>query len=121
MAEYATSVATLPYDYNTQRHVGWMDKLNCDCTQGQGGNLYNYLYHQKTVNYISKKVTDYLWPLMNRPIVAPDEQIIGMITNVWNIWTGTLYGDFNKAGLRRHPKIKLRERHPQYMAFNMNY
>ena len=55
MAEYATSVTTLPYDYNTQRHVGWMDKLNCDCTQGQGGNLYNYLYHQKTVNYISKK------------------------------------------------------------------
>ena len=41
--------------------------------------------------------------------------------NKLDIWTGTLYGDFNKAGLRRHPKIKLRERHPHYMAFNMNY
>ena len=173
MTEYATSVANLPHDYNTQRYVGWMDNLNCDCTQGAGGNLYNYLFHQKTVNYISKKVSDHLWPLMNRPIVAPDEQIRGMITSVWNaeagadnagiytqdtfnlprnsfnritdiviqsiinqlkntieieqcnnkldIWNGTLYGDFNKAGLRRHPKIKLRERHPQYMAFNMNY
>jgi hypothetical protein len=36
---------------------------------------------------------------------------------VWN----TLYGDFNPQGLRAHPIIKLRKRHPQYMAFNMNY
>ena len=36
---------------------------------------------------------------------------------VWN----TVYGDFNKEGLRAHPPIKLRNRHPQYMAFNMNY
>lgn len=36
---------------------------------------------------------------------------------VWN----TLYGDFNKEGLRQHPIIKIRKRHPQYMAFNMNY
>lgn len=36
---------------------------------------------------------------------------------IWN----TLYGDFNEAGLRAHPTIKIRKRHPQYMAFNMNY
>jgi hypothetical protein len=36
---------------------------------------------------------------------------------VWN----TLYGDFNKEGLRAYPPIKLRNKHPQYMAFNMNY
>ncbi len=36
---------------------------------------------------------------------------------VWN----TMYGDFNKEGLRSHPPIKLRNRHPQYMAFNMKY
>lgn len=36
---------------------------------------------------------------------------------VWN----TLYGDFNEQGLRSHPIIKIRKRHPQYMAFNMNY
>lgn len=36
---------------------------------------------------------------------------------VWN----TLYGDFNPVGLRQHPIIKIRKRHPQYMAFNMNY
>jgi hypothetical protein len=36
---------------------------------------------------------------------------------VWN----TVYGDFNKEGLRAHPPIKLRNRHPQYMAFNMKY
>ena len=47
---------------------------------------------------------------------------IGMTENnkkltVWN----SLYGDFNEAGLRAHPTIKIRKRHPQYMAFNMNY
>ena len=36
------------------------------------------------------------------------------------IWT-TVLGDFNEHGLRQHPPIKLRNKHPQYMAFNMNY
>lgn len=36
------------------------------------------------------------------------------------VWT-TLLGDFNKEGLRAHGHIKLRRKHPQYMAFNMNY
>ena len=34
---------------------------------------------------------------------------------VWN----TIYGDFNKKAYEI--TIKLRNRHPQYMAFNMNY
>jgi len=37
--------------------------------------------------------------------------------SVWN----SVYGDFNKEGLRAHAPIKIRRRHPQYMAFNMNY
>jgi len=37
--------------------------------------------------------------------------------SIWN----TLYGDFNKEGLRAHAPIKIRRKHPQYMAFNMNY
>lgn len=36
---------------------------------------------------------------------------------VWN----SVYGDFNTQGLRQFAPIKIRERHPQYMAFNMNY
>jgi len=36
------------------------------------------------------------------------------------IWS-TLRGDFNEQGLRSHSQIKIRERHPQYMMFNMNY
>lgn len=36
---------------------------------------------------------------------------------IWN----TLYGDFNKEGLRAHAPIKIRRKHPQYMAFNMKY
>lgn len=37
--------------------------------------------------------------------------------SVWN----TVLGDFNTEGLRQHAPIKLRTRHPMYMAFNMNY
>jgi hypothetical protein len=40
--------------------------------------------------------------------------------NSLSIWN-SLYGDFNPAGLRAHPKIKLRERRPATMQFNMNY
>jgi hypothetical protein len=36
------------------------------------------------------------------------------------VWS-TLYGDFNKEGLRSHAPIKIRRKHPQYMAFQMNY
>jgi len=36
------------------------------------------------------------------------------------IWT-TLLGDFNSHGLRSHAPLKIKHKHPQYMAFNMNY
>lgn len=37
-----------------------------------------------------------------------------------SIWT-TVLGDFNKHGLQSHSKIKLRERRPDPMMFNMHY
>jgi hypothetical protein len=37
-----------------------------------------------------------------------------------SIWNSILGGQ-NKLGLMPHSKIKLQERHPQHMAFNMNY
>lgn len=37
-----------------------------------------------------------------------------------SVWT-TVLGDFNAHNLRSHSKIKLRERRPQQMAFQMNY
>jgi hypothetical protein len=36
------------------------------------------------------------------------------------IWT-TVLGDFNEHGLQSHPKIKLREKRPAPLQFNMNY
>jgi hypothetical protein len=37
-----------------------------------------------------------------------------------SVWS-TVYGDFNKEGLRAHGPIKIRRKHPQYMAFHMKY
>ena len=36
------------------------------------------------------------------------------------IWT-TVYGSFNDHGLRQHPPIKVRNKRPNPMQFNMNY
>lgn len=40
--------------------------------------------------------------------------------NKLSVWDN-LFGDFNKHGLRAHSNIKLKERHPDYMLFNMRY
>jgi hypothetical protein len=40
--------------------------------------------------------------------------------NKLSVWDN-LFGDFNKHGLRAHPNIKLKERHPDYMLFHMRY
>lgn len=37
-----------------------------------------------------------------------------------SIWT-SVYGDFNEHGLRGHAPIKIRNKLPQQMMFNMNY
>lgn len=37
-----------------------------------------------------------------------------------SVWT-TVLGDFNDSGLRSHAPIKILNRHPAYMQFNMNY
>lgn len=37
-----------------------------------------------------------------------------------SIWS-TLYGDFNKQGLRQHSVIKVRKRGPERFQFNMRY
>lgn len=56
-------------------------------------------------------------------IITTDVKVnLGMEENnsKLTVWT-TLLGDFNEHGLRSHSKIKLKERRPQPMAFNMNY
>jgi hypothetical protein len=37
-----------------------------------------------------------------------------------SIWS-TVYGDFNSQGLQQHPQIKVRNKRPTPMLFNMNY
>lgn len=37
-----------------------------------------------------------------------------------SVWT-TVLGDFNSNGLRSHPQIKLRNKRPTPLLFNMNY
>lgn len=40
--------------------------------------------------------------------------------NTLSAWV-QVYGDFNTSGLRQHPPIKVRQKRPSTMQFNMNY
>jgi hypothetical protein len=60
----------------------------------------------QTINVIVRSIRDEIETIENNKQLS--------------IWS-TVYGDFNKEGIRAHPPIKIRRRHPQYMAFHMKY
>jgi hypothetical protein len=69
--------------------------------------------------------TNILQEMIERCIQIITEAIEVEITMLRNneklsIWS-TVYGDFNPQQLRQHAPIKILNKHPQYMAFNMNY
>ena len=89
----------------------------------EGGANYSSIYTEATFDFVEKR--DSFKRIVDIVIQSITSQIknqyeMTMCNNSLDIWN-QVYGDFNKAGLRAHPKIKLREKHPQYMAFNMNY
>lgn len=76
-----------------------------------------YIIQNKYVNKINK-LND---QVINIIVTNTKNEIEIAINNKkLTIWT-TLLGDFNKHGLNSHSKIKLREKRPQPMLFNMNY
>tara|TARA_B100001769_G_C22014395_1_gene545141 strand:- start:363 stop:866 length:504 start_codon:yes stop_codon:yes gene_type:complete len=104
MAEYGVSLQNKPQNLSAMRHVGLM----CD-NDSPGKNMYQVLYSQETVNYICQTVTKYLYPIMNKAVIIPDEQIREMINSVWetekggdmaNIYTKDTF-DFNKNFFNR--------------------
>ena len=93
------------------------------CGNVEGGANYSSIYTEATFDFVEKR--DSFKRIVDIVIQSITSQIknqyeMTMCNNSLDIWN-QVYGDFNKAGLRAHPKIKLREKHPQYMAFNMNY
>lgn len=81
------------------------------------------IYTHETIPSIENRndVKNILNQTMNIVVSAIKDEIITTEQNKkLSVWT-TVLGDFNDHGLRSYAPIKLRERHPQYMAFNMNY
>lgn len=64
-------------------------------------NIFN-----QTINIIVSTIRDEIEIIQNNKKLS-----------VWD----TVLGSFNNQGLRSHAPIKIRKRHPQMMAFNMNY
>lgn len=74
---------------------------------------------------IPNDIEDYYSRIMNETINVIYLDVkgnLGMDDNnsKLTIWT-TLLGDFNEHGLQSHSKIKLREKRPAPLQFNMNY
>lgn len=98
------NVLTNVYQNSTRTHVGDIhsryivpqDQSRCDPRE----------INNVTVNIIVRSIRDEYETIANNKKLT--------------IWT-TVLGDFNKEGLRSHPPIKIRRKHPQHMAFNMNY
>lgn len=127
-----------------------IDKISCKITELlQGVDKYNrpIIVPDKTIRNIMNAVytnfrpeTGDIYSRYNIPKSAPPNYMQRMIDEVINIittdvkvnlgmeeynskltaWT-TVLGDFNDHGLRSHAPIKLREKRPQQMAFQMNY
>ena len=55
--------------------------------------------------------------IVNYIITEAEMETYNQSLSKWN----SILGGQNELGLLPHSKIKLQEKHPQYMAFNMNY
>lgn len=75
--------------------------INSDCQRNDVGSIIDM-----TINFIASAV---------RTDIEVEEN-----NKKLTVWT-TLLGDFNEHGLRRHDILKMRERRPDPMMFNMNY
>ena len=73
---------------------------------------------ENKIGYDFKRIVQIVIQSITSQISTTREmQVCNDKLNIWN----TVLGDFNEAGIRAHPKIKLRERHPAYMQFFENY
>jgi hypothetical protein len=64
-------------------------------------------------NLVNQTITIIVQDVRNNLLTEKNNQSL-------SIWT-TVLGDFNNKGLRSYAPIKLREKRPQTMLFNMNY
>lgn len=83
------------------------------------GDIYNRynIPNKNTVNYISQMNSQVITVIIN--YINNENEIINNNKKL-TVWT-TVLGEFNKEGLRSHSKIKLREKRPMSMQFNMKY
>lgn len=82
------------------------------------GNIYTHtvmptLSNTDTMDVVNRTIQVIYTNLKN-------EMEMEMTNSKLSVWS-TLYGEFNKEGLRSHPPVKIRKNKPQSMLFNMNY
>ena len=103
------------------------DKTICDMMS----SIYN-TYRPPTGDIYSRYIIpsgtnsdDYVQNMIDQTIEVITSDVrnnLGMdeINQNLTIWT-TVYGDFNRHGLRQVPPIKIRNKHPAHFQFHMNY
>ena len=89
-----------------------------DNQQMEVGDIYSrYIIQRNPVNTVNNIINRTVETIVQH--IKTEARIIetNESLSIWN----SIRGGQNKLGLMPHSKIKLRERRPQTMAFNMNY
>ena len=96
-----------------------LSAITANQSRGNIGDIYSrYIIPQEDPGYYTTSIIDRTIETIVSYIKA--EEGMNETNQSLSIWNSILGGQ-NKLGLMPHSKIKLRERHPQHMAFNMNY
>lgn len=90
-----------------------------DAYRPSTGDIYSRytIPSDENANYIDEIINQTIQIIVTQ---IKDTLIMEQTNSNLTIWT-TVLGDFNKQGLMSHPPIKIRNRKPQTMQFNMNY
>jgi len=96
-----------------------LSAITANQSRGNIGDIHSrYIIPQKEPGYYTTSIIDRTIETIVSYIKAEEGMIeTNQSLSIWN----SILGGQNKLGLLPHSKIKLRERHPQHMAFHMNY
>lgn len=96
-----------------------LSSITANQAPGGIGDIHSrYIIPQKEPGYYTVSIIDRTIETIVSYIKAEEGMLeTNQSLSIWN----SILGGQNKLGLLPHSKIKLQERHPQRMAFNMNY
>lgn len=97
---------------------GVLSSIAGNHSRGNIGDIHSrYIIPQEPECHVTSIIERTIETIVNHIKSEIDTEKCNESLSIWN----SIRGGQNELGLMPHPKIKLQERRPQHMAFNMNY